>query len=130
MKLKLLIILLILFYSMQVWANETNRNQISSAPESSRFEIIQSELAAKVTLKIDKYTGRVYQLVQGHKGLTWQIIQAEKHNNDVASKGRVNYQVFTSGLVVRMTYLLNVNTGSTWKLAEDKKIGKFWAVLE
>ena len=36
-------------------------------------------------LKIDKYTGQVFQLVTGSKGLSWQLIQAEKHPRDKAT---------------------------------------------
>ena len=125
--------LLIILFSMcsaNVSAQETNRNQFTSAPASSRFELVQSELAAKVTLKVDKFSGIVYQLVQGEKGVTWQIIESEKHPNDTATPGKVNYQVFTSGLAVRMTYLINVNTGATWQLSVDPEIGNFWAVIE
>ncbi len=114
----------------QAWAQETNRSQFSSVPNTSRFEIIQSELAAKITLKIDKYTGQVFQLVTGSKGLSWQLIQAEKHPRDKATPNKVNYQVFTSGLAVRMTYLINVNSGASWQLSEDSEIGVFWNVLK
>lgn len=130
MKKRICLILMLIALAGQSWAQETNRNQFSSAPETSRYQIVQSELAAKITLKIDKYTGRVFQLVQGSKGLSWQLIVAEKHSEDKATPDKVNYQVFTSGLAVRMTYLLNVNTGATWQLSEDNEIGVFWKALE
>ena len=130
MKKQMLLILMLVLFASQVWAQETNRHQFSSAPNTSRFEIIQSELAAKITLKIDKYTGKVFQLVTGSRGLSWQLITAEKHPNDKATVNKVNYQVFTSGLAVRMTYLINVNTGASWQISEDSKIGIFWKALK
>ena len=130
MKLKICVLLIFISLCSQVWAQGTNRNQLSSVPSSSRFEIFQSELAAKITFKIDKYTGQVYQLVQGSNGLSWQLIVAEKHSQNKTAEGKVNYQLFTSGLAVRMTYLLNVNTGATWQLAEDSDIGSFWNAME
>ena len=42
---------------------------------------------------------------------------------------KVNYQVFTSDLAVRMTYLINVNTGASWQLAADEE-GNFWKALK
>jgi hypothetical protein len=126
----LILVILLLSFSGQAWAQETNRSQCSSAPETSRFEIIQSELAAKVTLKIDKYTGKVFQLVKDSKGLSWQLIPAEKHPGEKATANKVNYQVFTSGLAVRMTYLINVNTGASWQLCEDSELGVFWSALK
>ena len=130
MKQTILVAVLLVSFVGQASAQETNRNQISSAPQTSRFEIIQSELAAKITLKIDKYTGKVFQLVKGSKGLSWQLIPAEKHSKDNAAANKVNYQVFTSGIAVRMTYLINVNTGASWQLSEDSELGVFWKALK
>ena len=125
------LVIILFFLSVQIaHAQKTNRNQISSAPATTQFEIIQSELTAKGTYMIDKYTGSVYQMVQGDKGLFWQKIFAELHSNDKINEGKVNYQLFTSGLAIRMTYLINVNTGATWELAEDEEIGLFWGALE
>lgn len=121
---------MIVLFASKALAEETNRHQFSNAPNTSRFEIIQSGLAAKITLKIDKYTGRVYQLVQGTKGLSWSLLASEKHPDDKVLENKVNYQVFISGLAVRMTYLINVNTGASWQLAADEEIGNFWKALE
>ena len=93
----------------------------TSAPADSRFEIIQSTIAAKVTLLLDKYTGNVSQFVLGRDNKwTWQTIERLKHPQDSnPNPNKVNYQIFTSGIGVRYTFLLNVNTGATWLLAED-----------
>ncbi len=120
--------ILSLLYVGQTLAEETNRHQFSSVPNTSRFEIVQSELAARITLKIDKYTGKVYQLVKGDKGLSWSLLISEKHTKDKVTENKVNYQVFTSGLAVRMTYLINVNTGASWQLSEYSELGIFWKV--
>jgi len=128
-KITLLILIFVLFEE-QIFALDVYRSQISSVPDSSRFEIIQSELAAKITLKIDKYTGNIFQLVTSNKGLSWQLIPAEKHSKDTKKVNKANYQLFTSGLAIKMTYLLNINTGATWVLSEDNKIGVFWKAME
>lgn len=112
------------------YTQASSSNQSTSVPTDSRFELIQSELAAKITLKVDKHSGAAYQLLQDEKGIAWQIIKSEKHPNDTIKAGKVNYQVFTSGLAVSMTYLINLNTGATWQLSIDPEVGIFWAVIE
>lgn len=115
----------------QGWTQETHRNQFSSAPDTARYEIVQSELGAKITLKIDKYAGQVYLLVEKKTELSWQLMVVQKHTQDKATPGKVNYQIFTSGLGVRFTFLLNVNTGATWQLAEHPEYKElFWTALE
>lgn len=37
-------------------------------PDSSRFKLIQSHITAKYTFKLDKYAGRVFQLVKKEDG--------------------------------------------------------------
>ena len=128
---KTILILMLLAAASLGFAQETNRHQFSSSPESSRFQIVQSELGARLTFNIDKYTGMVFLLVEGRDGLTWQLIEAEEQTSDETISNQVNYQLFTSGLGVRMTFLINVNTGITWQLAEDMKSGEyFWDAME
>jgi hypothetical protein len=123
--------LLLVSLAVPGWTQETYRNQFSSAPNTARYEIVQSELGVKITLLIDKYDGKVYQLVEGKTGLTWQSMNVEKHTIDKATPDKVNYQIFTSGQGVRFTFLLNVNTGATWQLAEDTVTSiLFWTALE
>lgn len=125
---RIFFILVIVSLAHQAWPQETNRNQFSSAPNTARYEIVQSELGARITLKIDKYLGMVYLLVQGDPKLHWRLMDIE--NKEAGTLDKVNYQIFTSGLGVRFTFLLNINTGSTWQLVEDPEYGLFWTVLE
>jgi len=108
------------------WAQETVNHQYSSAPESSRFQVVQSDHGARFTFNIDKYTGSVFLLVKGESGLTWQLIDSEKQPHDETIPNQVNYQLFTSALGIRYTFLINVNTGITWELVEDKKANVYW----
>ena len=113
------------------WAQETYHHQFSDTPETSRFQIVQSELGVRFTFNIDKFTGNVFLLVEGSDGLTWQLIDAEEQVSDETTPNQVNYQLFTSGLGVRHTFLLNVNTGITWQLAEDIGSGEyFWDAMK
>jgi len=42
-------------------------SQKTATPEDARYEIVQSGLEAWWTLKLDRYTGKVYQLVRTEK---------------------------------------------------------------
>lgn len=109
------------------FAQESNRNQVSTAPDSVQYELIQSELGARYTFKVDKFNGYIFQLVQGEEDLTWQKIELVDIFQDKDSLDRVNYQLFVSGLGARYIFLLNVNTGMTWQLTEDLDSGElFW----
>ncbi len=104
------------------FAIELEQHEKTSVPPECRFEILQSSLAAKLTLKVDKFTGTVSQIVETiDGGKTWQPIANRPHPNDKTEPGKVNYQVFTSGLAVKFTFLINVNTGATWQLVEFDK---------
>ncbi len=117
------------FVCTQSVANESN--QKTTVPSDSRFEILQSELVARITLKIDKYTGNVYQIVQKQdQSLTWEQIWVTPQKNDKKLNNRVNYQLFASGLAARFTFMININTGVTWQLTEGKSGGLYWAPIE
>ena len=100
----------------------------STIPQSSRYEIIQSNLIARFTFKIDKYSGNVYQLVSDTVDVqSWSKMERIKHVSDViVNKSKVNYQLFTSGIAVRFTYLMNIDTGATWLLVKDEYGINFW----
>ena len=117
----------------QGWAQGIYSHQFSSTPETSRYEIVQSERGARYTFKIDKYTGEVFQMAEKkNKDLTWElIILFENIRQEIAITDKVNYQVFISGIGARHIYLLHVDTGKTWQLAEDTESGiMFWDAIE
>ena len=123
---RLFLILILASLVCHGWTQETNNHQYSSAPENSRFQIVQSEQGARFTFNIDKYTGSVFLLVQGKSGVTWQLIDSEEQLYDETIPNQVNYQLFTSALGIRYTFLININTGITWQLVEDKKTNVYW----
>lgn len=104
----------------------------TSAPAESRFEIVQSNIAVMWTFKLDKYSGAVYQLVTNKNGdFTWELMDRDSNAaNTIIVPGKVNYQIFTSGLAAKFTILMNVNSGASWLLTEDTKTKtSFWAVM-
>lgn len=127
---KIFFILMLVSLATSGWTQQTN-HQFSSVPETSRFQIVQSEIGVSYTFNIDRYTGSVFLLVKGSDGLTWQLIDAQEQAFDEAIPDQVNYQVFTSGIGVKFTFLLNVNTGITWQLMKDSDSRDlFWAVMK
>jgi hypothetical protein len=95
-------------------------HQLTSAVAGARFEIIQSPLAAKWTFRLDRYSGRVWQLVKTTEDDNgWEEtfvfglpkIQSTKHPR---------FQLFTSGIAARHTFLLDSESGKTWCLTSSK----------
>jgi len=128
MNYKLIIVFLLL--STALFSREMGQHQNTEVPDTSRFSMIQSTLSADMTFKLDKFTGSVSRMLEGNKGTFWLKLKREKHSNDIQIRDSVNYQIFTSGLNVQMIYLLNVNTGVTWELSENSKLGIFWKVIK
>ena len=96
--------------------------------------MVQSSLAAKWTFRLDKVCGNVSQLVSTTKdAMTWEsmgIVSAVKCNND----GKNRFQIFTSGLAARHTFLMNTENGKTWILTSytNKEGNEFngWSIFE
>jgi len=124
------LILLLILANSALFAKDFGPNQVTAVPNTSRYSMIQSTLTADMTFKLDKYTGSVSRMLEGNKGIFWLKLKREKHSDDIQIRDKVNYQIFTSGLNIQMIYLLNVNTGVTWELSENSKLGIFWKVIK
>ncbi len=116
-------LLIVLLLSSPVLAEDTLvlRHERTSVLPSPQFEIFQSTLAVRVTFKLDTYTGRVWEIVRHPETDTfvWQFIPHSGVTKAVATN-KVSYQLFTSGIAVRHTYLLNINSGVTWQHVNNK----------
>ena len=54
-------------------AQEHPANQSSTVPDSARFEVVQSPLLAKLTLRLDRFSGETWQFVETKNGdYAWQ----------------------------------------------------------
>lgn len=94
-----------------------NIHQMTTTPPDARFEIIQSQLAAIWTFRLDRYTGNVHQLVETQSGgNAWEqmIVQGLPK---IPTPSKPRFIVFTSGLAARHTFLMDSNTGQTWILS-------------
>jgi hypothetical protein len=94
--------------------NPNNVHQQTSTPPNARFEIVQSELVVRLTFRLDRFTGHVSQLVHTKEdAVAWQdtrVIQLPI----VSSPSHARFQIFTSGIAGRHTFLIDTETGRTW----------------
>jgi len=127
-----LISLIFVFNSLSILCQDSYPNYTSTmVPADSRYEIVQSNQAVRLTFKIDKYTGDTYQLTEDKKEniLFWAKLKRIEHSEDDLSLSnihKVNYQFFTSGIGIRYTFLISINTGATWQLVIDKNDDYLW----
>ena len=123
-RLKSIVLLVLVTLSFNALATAT------SIPDNGRFQVLQSSLTAKVTIKLDKYNGSSWRLVTNNKGeWAWKEISRSKHLLDTKrNKDKVNYMIYTSGLDADFTMMTNINTGATWYLTK-KPGGTFWVAF-
>ena len=99
---------------------EVNIHTSTTSGPQSRYEIVQSTLAARWTFRLDKYCGNIGQLVSTKDdGTAWEsmiVIGLPKCLQD----GKIRYQLFLSGLAARHTFLINTETGKTWIVRSGK----------
>jgi hypothetical protein len=132
----LVLCLLILTFTTPNLIYAQNSEQIyiikTETSDSSRYEVIQN---SRTTLKLDKYTGTVFELLKS-KDLVktkdelyaWEAMKRIPQDNDKnESLNRINYQIIALGTGIKYTFLININTGATWKLADDPSETKnYW----
>ena len=96
--------------------NISDVHQTTTPPADARFEIVQSQLAAKWTFRLDRYTGRVHQLVKTQDGeMAWETMMVEGMT-EFSKANKPRFIIFTSGLASRHTFLMDAETGKTWVL--------------
>lgn len=99
-------------------------HQATTPPPSARFELIQSSIVAKWTFRLDKYTGRVWNIVttkdERNAWEEMQILGAIKLSPPFHSR----FQLFTSGIAARHTFLLDTDTGKSWVVVTSTRKAK------
>ncbi|MBF0631963.1 MAG: hypothetical protein HQL89_13360 [Magnetococcales bacterium] len=119
-------------WSGHVQANDfpSSSHQFTSPPLEARFEILQSQLAARWTFRLDRYSGRIWQLVITSDGdSTWEEMPVMGLPKGQAT-ALPHFQIFTSGLAARHTFLIDNDTGKTWVLISRKLNNKDGTVHE
>lgn len=129
------LIMVVAFLSCSMQAatarGEETAAQVSSpVPEGARYSVVQSQLAARWTFKLDKQTGDSFQLMENERHEpTWKLLPRQTHPGDKLLPGQVNYQIVISGLSATQIVLLNVNSGASWLLRETSN-GNAWVAFE
>lgn len=117
------LLLVLSFFATPLLAqdNPNNVHHSTTPPPSARFEIVQSELAAKWTFKLDRFAGQIFQLVKTKEDVySWEKMDVIGLPS-VAQATRPRFQLFTSGLAAKFTFLIDTDTGKTWQLATAKE---------
>ena len=93
----------------------------TTPPTGARFEVLQSQLAARWTFRLDRFTGRIAQLVKTKEDEnTWEEMEVIGLPQ-IQAPNRARFQLFTSGLAARYTFLIDTDTGKTWVLVSVKR---------
>jgi hypothetical protein len=139
---KLLFLLLVIpgiAYSQErVIATSPNATQV---PTEARFEIVQvNYLREVILLKLDKYTGEVYELVRNRDSIrekgqdyAWQLTtwNYRPSTEDFANQ-KVNFQIFSATNNNNSVYLININNGDVWTLVRESITDKesYWVLTK
>ena len=119
---KLVIVICLMLSGLSLLAENEGR-MVSTSQTGGRYEIIQSNVARKMTFKLDKFTGDVFQYVMidsKSNKYTWQKLDVlGKYNFDADTI--ISYQIFMGGFYASDCILLNIHTGVTYKLYEDSQ---------
>lgn len=120
MKRNLLCLMMMLFFINILGFSQNDTYSSLQTTMDGRYEIIQSPIARKLTFKIDKVEGNVWQLVQTSSGgVAWQTIHVALIIADDKEANSNNYRFFFSGIALKDCFIYNVKTGRCWVLVES-----------
>lgn len=123
---KRILLLFILFSCTNIYSQLQNYQATTTSQVGGRYEIIQSQIKRSNTFKLDKFTGKVYMFVSTKNDwYTWQEVYKGYVELDKVIPEKINYQIFMGGIAAKDCFLININTGVTWMLTEDKKTGSY-----
>ncbi len=120
---------MILLCSAPTRAAEEQSSVSTALGANARYEIVQSELVARATFRLDRVCGYVSQMVTGEDNRELWRPTLIQNKPPCTADGRIRYQLFSSGLMVRQTYLMNTDNGVTWRLVADTGSNLFWEKL-
>jgi|SRR5579872_166928 len=116
---------LVLMICGSISAQQTSDiHQQTTAPAGARFEIVQSEIAARWTFRLDRFTGHVSQLVTPADGRSAWENMVVIDLPPASAPSHAKFQIFTSGISARHTFLIDVETGKTWVIVSNKTTDK------
>lgn len=126
-------ILALAFATMAVASISAKAQDVSPATTavgpSERFQIFQSPLAAKWTFKIDRYCGRVSQLVvDKNEVYHWEVMDVSPKPS-CGKEAKSHFEIFSSGLSAKFTFMYDASTGMTWQLVHYANDINIWQAL-
>jgi hypothetical protein len=119
---KILALFLFAFASLACMAQPRDpvSHSSSSLGGQARYEMVQSALAARWTFRLDRVCGNISQVVLTQsESMTFETMLVLGLPKCVPD-GKIRYQLFTSGLAARHTYLLNTESGKAWQIQSLK----------
>jgi len=102
-------------FSHNIFAVDVNNNESTTPPQNARYEIVQSQLVRRNTFRLDRFAGNVAQLTSGLLGMMWEEMYIRDFPK-IEQPTEARFQLFTSGLMARDTFLIDTKTGKTWQL--------------
>ena len=132
---RILVLICFVMVSLCGYAQMEHRPSVSTSQTGGRFEIIQSPIARKLTFRLDKFTGDVYQLIlDKYDKPMWNKISnfwVSKLVDDSKKANNIRFQLFMSGKALADCFLLDIETGITFILSEDTESGElFFAYMK
>lgn len=133
MKKSLFLVTLVLTAASITFSQDFVRPPVgTTAPSTLRHEIIEN---SSVTLRLDKYTGRVFLLSQCPQrsnigvGQCWKetiVLELPKPS----SESSVRYQIFGQSGNNRLLLLLDTTTGKTWQFGIEDGLYKWTPLID
>lgn len=100
--------------SSVAYGQDVANHEATTTPPNARYEIVQSPRVARLTMRLDRWSGIVDMLVVDNVGrYAWESMPVV---GLIAQTNATNprFQIFTSGRVARNTFLLDTVTGRSW----------------
>jgi len=126
---KLLCLTALISFAAQAAAESVDVDLIQSpqnttTPPGARFEIVQSSRSVMLIFRLDRFSGQVWQFTQAtDDSFVWSEMEVIERPT-VSSPTRARFQLFTSGLMLRNTFLLDGDTGKSWLVVSKSRKDK------
>lgn len=124
MKKLLLCILALAFFAQAFAQSSVNvETAVSTSTTGGRYEFLQSTIVRKSSFLLDKYSGRIWQMVKDRNdNTTFESVYREQSSKEVASS-KINFQLYMGGMMAKDCFLIDLNNGTVWQLLQDPSDG-------
>lgn len=97
----------------------------TQTPLNARYELFQSGWETRHTLRLDKFTGQIWEWKQDATESRWEELQVEglPHTAEVSPR----FQIVEWNLQAERTFLIDTTSGQTWRLTQaDVRSPRIW----